>query len=235
MRIRVDKNIKSYCRFFQSSQLAVFLLSLLRMDEPDIVYCEVKNVQPAPPPLPKRSENIPASFTKVNWPRINYPPRSITTFTNSCKKCCQKSTSKTNVFLRAAVVSFFILSLVFMTLYFKFVFKRDQRDCLNVNSNISRDNTEKRRKPCILQNCSTVNNPKGGNNKGKSMSTMKQSLWRLGTISGDILKGRFSNWIKVKLYSNPIQKHSPQVTTFTSQTISGEYKLKDKRQVYKSV
>ena len=178
------------------------------MDEPDIVYCEVNDVetkvQPAPPPLPKRSENIPASFIKVNWPRRNYPPRSITTFTNSCKKCCQKSTSKTNVFLRAAVVSFFILSLVFMTLYFKFVFKRDQRDCLNVNSNISRDNTEKRRKPCILQNCSTVNNPKGGNNKGKSMSTMKQSLWRLGTISGDILKGRFSNWIKVKLYSNPI-------------------------------
>ena len=177
MRIRVDKNIKSYCRFFQSSQLAVFLLSLLRMDEPDIVYCEVKNVQPAPPPLPKRSENIPASFTKVNWPRINYPPRSITTFTNSCKKCCQKSTSKSQVFLITAVVFFFILSLVFITLYFMSVFKGNQRDCLNVISNISRDNTEnERRKPCILQNCSTVSNPKGGNHKGKNMSTMKQSI-----------------------------------------------------------
>ena len=150
------------------------------MDEPDIVYCEVKDVAmkvpPPPPPLPKRSKNIPASFIKVNWSRRIYPPRSITTFTNSCKKCCQKSTSKTQVFLRIAVVFFFILSLVFMTLYFMSVFKGDQRDCLNVNSNISRDNTENKRKPCIFQNCSTVNNPKGGKNKGKDISTMKQSV-----------------------------------------------------------
>ena len=142
------------------------------MDEPDIVYCEVKSIQPPPPPLPKRSKNIPASFIKVNWPRRTYPPRSITTFTNSCKKCCQKSTSKTQVFLITAVLFFFILSLVFMMLYFMSVFKGNQRDCLDVISNISRDSTENKRKPCILQNCSTVSYPKGG----KNMSTTKQSM-----------------------------------------------------------
>ena len=172
------------------------------------------NVQPPPPPLPNRSKNIPASFIKVNGSRRIYPPRSITTFTNSCKKC-QKSTSKTQVFLTAAVVFFFILSLVFMTLYFMSVFKGNQRDCLNVNSNISRDNTENKRKPCVLQNCSTVSNPKGGNNKGKNMSTTKQSVLRLGTICGDMLKGRFSIWMEVN-FIQIISKHSLRVTTFTS-------------------
>ena len=126
------------------------------MEEPERVYCEEidseKDVQP--PPLPKRRENIAASFIELNSPgRMHLPHSPIFITSNSCQRSQNSSSGKTRVVLSIAVAIFAINSVVFMSLYFKAEAKIRSYECQNSLPNTSRDDMLCTC-PRIMNNCS---------------------------------------------------------------------------------
>ena len=124
------------------------------MEEPERVYCEEidseKDVQP--PPLPKRRENIAASFIQLNSSgRMHLPHSPIFITSNSCQRSQNSSSGKTRVVLSIAVAIFAINSVVFMSLYFKAEAKIRSYECQNSLPNTSRDDMLC---PRIMTNCS---------------------------------------------------------------------------------
>ena len=88
------------------------------MKEPEVVYCKVINSEKGvqPPPLPKRRENIAASFIDLNSAERIPPPINFTV--NRCQRSQNSSSWKRQVVLTIAATIFAIISMVFMSLYF---------------------------------------------------------------------------------------------------------------------
>ena len=114
------------------------------MEEPELLYCEVidseKDVQP--PPLPKRRENIAASFIEMNLPgRIPLPRSPIIITANSCQRSQKHKvlSGKTQVLLSIAATIFAIISVVFMSLYFTAEAKSRSCECQHSLPNTNRD------------------------------------------------------------------------------------------------
>ena len=143
------------------------------MEKPETIYCDVldpiEDIESPPPPLPKRKENIPVSFSEGLNSLKGGPPRSMNFISTSCQKCRQNSSSKTKAVLSITVAIFAILSAIFMALYFTTEAKCISNDFKNSFRNTSHKDVCQN---CsIVSNCSSITNTSNNTGKNKSYST----------------------------------------------------------------
>ena len=156
------------------------------MEEPELVYCEVKDSEKdvQPPPLPRRRENIAASFIELNSPRRTPPPWSPIIITaNSCQRSQNSSSGKTQVVLSIAVAIFAINSVVFMSLYFTSESKTRSYECQHSLPNTICDDMLCTC-PRIMNNCSGSEKKSNNTNidTGKNTASHAPFLFSVSTV-----------------------------------------------------